>query len=244
VITSGLPRKPGMSRDDLLKVNGEIVRDVTRAAVAQSPNSILILLTNPLDAMCHVALHESGFPPERVFGQAGILDTARFRAFLAMELNLSVAEINAYVLGGHGDEMVPLIGSTNVGGIPIRKLIPPDRLNAIVERTRKGGGEIVALLKTGSAFYAPSAAIAQMIDAVLNDRQRILPCAVYTGDNAGGYGVRDLYLGLPARLGAKGVEEIMSIELTDEEQAALQKSAQAVRELVTALKGFDPPLLP
>ncbi len=244
VITSGLPRKPGMSRDDLLKVNAGIVRDVTRAAVAQSPNSILILLTNPLDAMCHIALHESGFPPERVFGQAGILDTARFRAFLAMELKVSVAEVNAYVLGGHGDDMVPLVGSTNIGGIPISKLIPADRLEAIVDRARKGGGEIVALLKTGSAFYAPSAALAQMIDAILNDRKRILPCAVYTGQNAGGYGVSDLYLGLPAKLGAKGVEEVVAIELTGEEQAALQKSAGSVRELVNALRGFDPPLLP
>lgn len=244
VITSGLPRKPGMSRDDLLRTNAGIVRDVTRAVVEKSPNSILILLTNPLDAMCHIALHESGFPAHRVFGQAGILDTARFRAFLAMELNISVAEINAYVLGGHGDEMVPLIGSTNVGGIPIAKLIPAERLESIVNRTRKGGGEIVSLLKTGSAFYAPSAAIAQMIDSVLNDRQRILPCAVYTGDNAGGYEVNDLYLGLPARIGANGVEEIIGVELTDDEKVALQKSAGSVRELVTALKSFDPPMLP
>ena len=244
VITSGLPRKPGMSRDDLLKVNAGIVRDVTRAVVAKSPNSILILLTNPLDAMCHIALHESGFPPERVFGQAGILDTARFTAFLAQELKVSVAEVNAYVLGGHGDDMVPLVASTNVGGIPISKLIPAERLEAIVDRARKGGGEIVALLKTGSAFYAPSAAIAQMVDAVLNDRKRVLPCAVYTGNNVGGYGVSDLYLGLPAKLGAKGVEEIVSMDLNESEQAALQKSANTVRELVTALKGFDPPLLP
>jgi malate dehydrogenase len=243
VITSGLPRKPGMSRDDLLKVNAGIVADVTRKAVAQSPNSILILLTNPLDAMCHIALQESGFPASRVFGQAGILDTARFRAFLAMELKVSVAEINAYVLGGHGDDMVPLIGSTNVGGIPISKLIPADRLEEIVTRARKGGGEIVALLKTGSAFYAPSAAIAQMIDAVLNDRKRILPVSVYTGDNEGGYNVSDLYLGLPARIGATGVEEIVSIDLTEDEQAALQKSAGSVQELVNALKSFDPPLL-
>jgi malate dehydrogenase len=244
VITSGLPRKPGMSRDDLLKVNAGIVRDVTRAAVEVSPNAILMLLTNPLDAMCHVALHESGFPPERVFGQAGILDTARFRTFLAQELGVSVAEVNAYVLGGHGDDMVPLVGSTNVGGIPIEKLIPAERLNQIVDRARKGGGEIVALLKTGSAFYAPSAALAQMIDAVLNDRKRILPCAVYTGAGAGGYGVEDLYLGLPAKLGAGGVEEIASIDLTDDEKAALQRSANSVRELVQALKGFDPPMLP
>jgi malate dehydrogenase len=243
-ITSGLPRKPGMSRDDLLKTNAGIVRDVTRAAAAQSPNSILMLLTNPLDAMCHIALHESGFPPERVFGQAGILDTARFRAFLAAEVGVSVAEVNAYVLGGHGDDMVPLVGSTNVGGIPVGKLIPKERLDAIVDRARKGGGEIVALLKTGSAFYAPSAALAQMIDAVVNDRKRILPCAVYTGKNAGGYGVSDLYLGLPARIGAGGVEEILAIELTAPEQEALQRSANSVRELVNALRGFDPPMLP
>ena len=244
VITSGLPRKPGMSRDDLLKINAGIVRDVTLAAVDKSPDCILMLLTNPLDAMCHIALHESGFPAKRVFGQAGILDTARFRAFLAMETGYSVAEINAYVLGGHGDDMVPLIGSTNIGGVPITKLISADRLASIVERARKGGGEIVSLLKTGSAFYAPSAALAQMIDAVLNDRKRVLPCAVYTGDNAGGYGVSDLYLGLPARIGAGGVEEILSIDLTEEESAALQKSAASVRELVTALKNFDPPMLP
>ena len=244
VITSGLPRKPGMSRDDLLKVNAGIVRDVTLSAVDKSPDAILMLLTNPLDAMCHIALHESGFPPERVFGQAGNLDTARFRAFLAMETGYSVAEINAYVLGGHGDDMVPLIGSTNVGGVPITKLIPAERLAQIVERARKGGGEIVSLLKTGSAFYAPSAALAQMIDAVINDRKRVLPCAVYTGDNAGGYGVSDLYLGLPARIGAGGVEEILGIDLTTEEATALQKSAASVRELVTALKGFDPPMLP
>lgn len=244
VITSGLPRKPGMSRDDLLKTNAGIVRDVTLAAVDKSPKCILMLLTNPLDAMCHIALHESGFPPQRVFGQAGILDTARFRAFLAMETGYSVAEINAYVLGGHGDDMVPLIGSTNVGGVPITKLIPADRLASIVERARKGGGEIVALLKTGSAFYAPSAALAQMIDAVINDRKRVLPCAVYTGDNGGGYGVTDLYLGLPARIGAGGVEEILSIDLTPDEATALQKSAASVRELVTALQNFDPPMLP
>jgi malate dehydrogenase len=243
VITSGLPRKPGMSRDDLLKVNGQIVADVTREAVAQSPDAILILLTNPLDAMCHVALQYSGFTPERVFGQAGILDTARFRAFLAMETGISVSEINAYVLGGHGDDMVPIIGSSNVGGVPISKLIAPERLEAIVERARKGGGEIVSLLKTGSAFYAPSAAIAQMIDAVLNDRKRILPCAVYTGDNGGNYGVSDLYLGLPAIIGRNGVEQIVPMDLTSEEKAALEKSANSVRELVTALKGFDPPLL-
>jgi malate dehydrogenase len=244
VITSGLPRKPGMSRDDLLKTNAGIVRDVTLSAVDKSPDSILMLLTNPLDAMCHIALHESGFPSNRVFGQAGILDTARFRAFLAMETGYSVQEISAYVLGGHGDDMVPLIGSTNVGGVPISNLIPADRLAQIVERARKGGGEIVSLLKTGSAFYAPSAALAQMIDAVLNDRKRVLPCAVYTGDNAGGYGVSDLYLGLPARIGAGGVEEILSVDLTPDESAALQKSAASVRELVTALKNFEPPMLP
>jgi malate dehydrogenase len=244
VITSGLPRKPGMSRDDLLKVNAGIVRDVTRGAAAASPNAILMLLTNPLDAMCHIALHESGFPAERVFGQAGILDTARFRTFLAQELKVSVAEVNAYVLGGHGDDMVPLVGSTNVGGIPISRLIPAARLEEIVNRARKGGGEIVALLKTGSAFYAPSAALAQMIDAVINDRKRILPCAVYTGSNTGGYGVSNLYLGLPARIGAGGVEEIVRMDLTGDESAALQKSAASVQELITALKRFDPPMLP
>lgn len=244
VITSGLPRKPGMSRDDLLKVNAGIVADCTRNVAARSPKAILILLTNPLDAMCHIALHVSGFPAERVFGQAGILDTARFRAFLAMETGLSVAEVNAYVLGGHGDDMVPLLGSTNIGGVPVTKLIAADRLASIVERTRKGGGEIVALLKTGSAFYAPSAALAQMIDAVLNDRKRILPCAVYTGTNGGGYGVNNLYLGLPAIIGAAGVEKIVEVDLTADEAEALRKSAGAVQELVEALRGFDPPLLP
>jgi malate dehydrogenase len=244
VITSGLPRKPGMSRDDLLKVNAGIVAECTRQSTSRSPDAILMLLTNPLDAMCHVALHNSGFPPERVFGQAGILDTARFRTFLAMETKISVSEVNAYVLGGHGDDMVPLLGSTNVGGVPVSKLIPKDRLDAIVERARKGGGEIVSLLKTGSAFYAPSAALAQMIDAVLNDRKRILPCAVYTGDNSGNYGVSELYLGLPAIIGANGVEQIVPIELTDDERHALHKSAGSVRELVEALKGFDPPFLP
>jgi malate dehydrogenase len=244
VITSGLPRKPGMSRDDLLKTNAGIVEAVTKNAVERSPNSILMLLTNPLDAMCHIALHASGFPAERVFGQAGILDTARFRAFLAMETGLSVAEINAYVLGGHGDDMVPILGSTNVGGVPIADLIPADRLEAIVERTRKGGGEIVALLKTGSAFYAPSAALAQMIDAVLNDRKRILPCSVHTGKNGGNYGVDDLYLGLPVVLGRGGVEKIVPMDLTAKEKEDLQKSAGSVQELVSALRGFDPPMLP
>ena len=244
VITSGLPRKPGMTRDDLLKTNAGIVRDVTRAVVEHSPNSILILLTNPLDAMCHIALHESGFPPQRVFGQAGILDTARFRTFLAQELKVSVSEVNAYVLGGHGDTMVPLIGSTNVGGVPISSLIPAERLGQIVQRARDGGAEIVGLLKTGSAFYAPSAALAQMIDAVLNDRKRILPCAVYTGDNCGNYGVSNLYLGLPAKIGAGGVEEVVHIDLTADEQVALQKSADAVKELVEVLKNSDPAFLP
>ncbi len=244
VITSGLPRKPGMSRDDLLKTNAGIVASVTQNVTAQSPDAVLMLLTNPLDAMCHVALHNCDFPPERVFGQAGILDTARFRTFLAQEAKVSVAEVNAYVLGGHGDDMVPLLGSTNIGGVPVTSMIPHDRLAAIVERARKGGGEIVSLLKTGSAFYAPSAALAQMIDSVLNDRKRILPCAVYTGDNAGNYGVSDLYLGLPAIIGRNGVEQIVPIELTADEREALHRSAGSVRELVNALKGFDPPLLP
>lgn len=244
VITSGLPRKPGMSRDDLLKVNAEIVSSCTKEAVARSPKAILILLTNPLDAMCHVALHVSGFEPNRVFGQGGILDTARFRTFLALEAQASVTDVNAYVLGGHGDDMVPLLGSTNIGGVPVQKLLPADRLAAIVERTRKGGGEIVSLLKTGSAFYAPSAALAQMIDAVLNDRKRILPCSVYTGHNGGGYGIDNLYLGLPAVLGAQGVEKIVSVDLTKDEHEALHRSAASVRSLVEALKGFDPPLLP
>ncbi len=229
VITSGLPRKPGMSRDDLLRKNQEIVTGVVQQVVEQSPNAIIIIVTNPLDAMAQLAYKVSGFPRERVMGMAGVLDTARFRTFIAQELGVSVRDVSAYVLGGHGDTMVPLVRFTTVAGIPVSKLIPAERLAQIVQRTRDGGAEIVNLLGSGSAFYAPSAAVAQMIDSIILDKKMILPCAVYL---QGEYGIKDLFVGVPARLGAKGVEEVIQIELTDEERAALQKSADAVKELV------------
>jgi malate dehydrogenase len=229
VITSGLPRKPGMSRDDLLRKNQEIVTGVVQQVVEQSPNSILIIVTNPLDAMAQLAYKVSGFPRERVMGMAGVLDTARFRTFIAQELGVSVRDVSAYVLGGHGDTMVPLVRFTTVAGIPVSKLIPAERLEQIVQRTRDGGAEIVNLLGSGSAFYAPSAAVAQMIDSIILDKKMILPCAVYL---QGEYGIKDLFVGVPAKLGAKGIEEVIQIELTDEERAALQKSADAVQELV------------
>jgi malate dehydrogenase len=229
VITSGLPRKPGMSRDDLLRKNQEIVTQVTQEIVSRSPNCMLIVVTNPLDAMAQLAYTVSGFPRERVMGMAGVLDTARFRTFIAQELNVSVRDVAAYVLGGHGDTMVPLVRFTTVAGVPVSKLIPAERLAQIVQRTRDGGAEIVNLLGSGSAFYAPSAAVAQMIDSIVLDKKMILPCAVYL---QGEYGINDLFVGVPAKLGAKGVEEIIQIELTDEERAALQKSADAVKELV------------
>ncbi len=229
VITSGLPRKPGMSRDDLLRKNQEIVTQVTQEVVSRSPNCILIVVTNPLDAMAQLAYKVSGFPRERVMGMAGVLDTARFRTFIAQELGVSVRDVAAYVLGGHGDTMVPLVRFTTVAGVPVSNLIPPERLAQIVQRTRDGGAEIVNLLGSGSAFYAPSAAVAQMIDSIVLDKKMILPCAVYL---QGEYGIHDLFVGVPAKLGAKGVEEIIQIELTAEEAAALQKSADAVKELV------------
>lgn len=229
VITSGLPRKPGMSRDDLLRKNQEIVTGVVQQVVEQSPNSIIIIVTNPLDAMAQLAYKVSGFPRERVMGMAGVLDTARFRTFIAQELGVSVRDVSAYVLGGHGDTMVPLVRFTTVAGIPVSKLIPAERLAQIVQRTRDGGAEIVNLLGSGSAFYAPSAAVAQMIDSIILDKKMILPCAVYL---QGEYGIKNLFVGVPAKLGAKGVEEVIQIELTDEERAALQKSADAVKELV------------
>lgn len=229
VITSGLPRKPGMSRDDLLRKNQEIVTGVVQQIVEQSPNSIIIIVTNPLDAMAQLAYQVSGFPRERVMGMAGVLDTARFRTFIAQELGVSVRDVSAYVLGGHGDTMVPLVRFTTVAGVPVSKLIPAERLAQIVQRTRDGGAEIVNLLGSGSAFYAPSAAVAQMIDSIILDKKMILPCAVYL---QGEYGIKDLFVGVPAKLGAKGVEEVIQIELTDEERAALQKSAEAVKELV------------
>jgi malate dehydrogenase len=229
VFTSGAPRKPGMSRDDLLFTNQKIVEENVKEIARHSPECVLLMVNNPLDAMAHLAYKVSGFPPQRVVGQAGILDTARFRTFLALELNVSVESVQAYVLGGHGDDMVPLTSYTTVGGIPVAKLLPEDRLEAIVDRTRKGGQEIVDLLKTGSAFQAPSAAVVQMVDSILLDRKEILPCAAYLD---GEYGIEDLYCGVPVKLGAGGVEEILQIDLSEEERAALQRTAGSVRELV------------
>ena len=229
VITSGVARKPGMSRDDLLQINMAIVDSVTRAAVAASPDATVVVVSNPLDAMCHVAYDAAGIPSSRVVGMAGILDTARYRSFLAEALNLSVEDINAFVLGGHGDTMVPLASYTTAAGIPITKLLPSDQLAQIIQRTRDGGAEIVNLLKTGSAFYAPSAAVAQMVDAIALDKRRILPCAALLD---GQYGVNGLFIGVPVVLGANGIEQILEIDLTDAEQAQLEHSANAVRGLV------------
>jgi malate dehydrogenase len=232
IITAGLPRKPGMSRDDLLAMNQKIMQACAEGAAKASPNAIFIIVSNPLDAMCHVAKSVSGFPKERVVGMAGILDTARYRAFLAEATGYSVKDIQALVLGGHGDTMVPLVSYTSISGIPITQLIAKDKLDAIVDRTRKGGGEIVALLKTGSAYYAPSAAAVQMAESILKDQKRILPCAAYL---EGEYGINGLYVGVPVVLGAKGVEKIIEVKLTPEEKAALDKSAASVKELVELL---------
>ena len=229
VITAGFPRKPGMSRDDLLKANFDVVKATTGQVVNHSPNCFLIVVTNPLDAMVQTAFKVSGFPKNRVMGMAGILDTARYRTFIAEALNVSVLDIQGLVLGGHGDTMVPVPSYTTVAGIPISQLMPKEQLDKIIARTAKGGGEIVNLLKTGSAFYAPSAAVAEMVDAIFNDRKRILPCAVYL---EGEYGIKGLFVGVPVKLGANGVEQVIEIKLTDEEKAALQKSAAAVKELV------------
>jgi len=229
VITSGIPRKPGMSRDDLVKTNMNIVRGVTQELVKRSPNTILIVVSNPLDAMAQLALEVSKFPRERVIGMAGVLDTARFRTFIAQELKASVQDVHAYVLGGHGDTMVPLARMCTVAGVPISKLMKPDRIEAIVKRTREGGAEIVNLLKSGSAFYAPSASVAQMVDSIVLDKKQILPCAVRL---EGEYGIKGLFVGVPVKLGAKGVEEIIELELTDDERSALQRSADSVKELV------------
>jgi malate dehydrogenase len=231
VVTSGKPRSPGMSRDDLVTTNENIVGAVTRAAVEQSPDAIVVVVTNPLDAMCHVAKHASGFPKERVFGMAGILDTARFRAFIAWETGASAKDVLAVVLGGHGDQMVPVVSATTVGGVPLTQLVSADRIEAMVERTRKGGGEVVNLLGT-SAWYAPGAAVAQMVDSILLDQKRVLPCTALL---EGEYGLDGLYMGVPVKLGAGGVEEIVELELTDDEQAALTESADAVREVVGVL---------
>jgi malate dehydrogenase len=229
VITSGLPRKPGMSRDDLIETNMKIVREVTQKLVKASPKTILIVVSNPLDAMCHVAIKTSGFPRDRVIGMAGVLDTARFRSFIAEELDVSVRDVDACVLGGHGDTMVPLTRYTTVAGVPVEKLIEKKRLAQIVQRARDGGAEVVALLKTGSAFYAPSAAVAEMVDSIVLDQKRILPCAAQLN---GEYGYRGLFIGVPCKLGAKGLEEVVQIELTAAEKKSLDKSAAAVKELV------------
>ena len=232
VITAGLPRKPGMSRDDLLWKNEEIVASVTQEVVKYSPDTILIIVSNPLDAMCEVARRVSGFPRERVIGMAGVLDSARMRAFIAMELDVSVESTHAFVLGGHGDTMVPLPRYSTVAGIPITELLPAERIAAIVDRTRNGGAEIVKLLST-SAWYAPSSAAVEMVEAILKDQKKILPCAALL---QGEYGYNDLFVGVPVKLGAKGMEKIIEITLNEEEKAALQKSANAVKELVDSLK--------
>jgi malate dehydrogenase len=232
VITSGFPRKPGMTRDDLVKKNQEIVSQVTQEVVKHSPDCIIIMVTNPLDAMAQLAYHVSGFPRNRVIGMAGVLDTARFRTFIAQELNVSVRDVQAYVLGGHGDTMVPLSRMCSVAGVPISQLIPAERIEQIVQRTRDGGAEIVKLLGTGSAYFAPSASILQMVDSILLDKKMIMPCAVYL---QGEYGIDGLFVGVPAKLGAQGLEQIVEIELTEDERALLQKSANAVKELVEVM---------
>jgi malate dehydrogenase len=236
IITAGIPRKPGMSRDDLISTNAGIVKTVTQQITALSPNSILIIVSNPLDAMCHVAHEASGFPKERILGMAGVLDSARFRAFISMELNVSVENTHAFVLGGHGDTMVPLPRYSTVAGIPITELLSEDRIDALVDRTRNGGAEIVGLLKTGSAYYAPASAAVEMSESILKDKKKILPCAVYL---EGEYGINDLFIGVPVKLGAGGAEEIIEIKLTKEEDAALQNSASAVQELKEVLKKLD-----
>ncbi|HLI69306.1 MAG TPA: malate dehydrogenase [Ktedonobacteraceae bacterium] len=232
VITSGFPRKPGMSRDDLVKKNQEIITEVTEQVVKYSPNCIIIMVTNPLDAMAQLALHVSGFPRERVIGQAGVLDTARFRTFIAQEVGVSVRDVQAYVLGGHGDTMVPLSRMCTVAGVPISQLIPAERIEQIVQRTRDGGAEIVKLLGTGSAYFAPSASVLQMVDAIMLDKKMIMPCTVYL---QGEYGINNLFMGVPVKLGARGMEEIIQVELNESEQAALKKSAAAVAELIKVM---------
>ena len=232
VITSGIPRGPGMSRDDLLLTNMKIVTSVVGEVVKHCPDSVLVVVTNPLDAMVQRALQISGFPKNRVVGMAGILDTARFRTFLAQELGVSVESVSAFVLGGHGDTMVPVVGSTSIGGRPIAQLLPPERIEQIVQRTQDGGAEIIGLLKTGSAFYAPSASIVQMVESILMDKKQVLPCTAYL---EGEYGIDGIYVGVPVKLGAGGVEEIVEFELTDEESAALKGSAAAVQELVNVM---------
>jgi len=233
VITAGLARKPGMSRDDLLIANYQVVKSVTESVVKYSPNAILVLVTNPLDAMCWTAHQISKFPRNRVIGMAGVLDSARFRTFIAQELNVSVENVTAVVLGGHGDTMVPVVRLSSVSGIPLAELIEPARLNAIVDRTRNGGAEIVKYLKTGSAYYAPSAAAVEMVESIVKNKNKVLPCAAYL---EGEYGINGLFVGVPVKLGANGIEKIYEIQLTAEEKAALAKSAAAVKELVDVIK--------
>ena len=232
VLTAGFPRKPGMSRDDLLKANYDVVKGTVEQVVRHSPDCILIVVTNPLDAMAQTAYRVSGFSKNRVVGMAGILDTARYRTFLAEALNVSVQNVQGFVLGGHGDTMVPVPRYTTVAGIPVTELLPKEQLDQIIKRTANGGAEIVSLLKTGSAYYAPSAAVVEMIDAIFNDRKKILPCAAYL---EGEYGIHGLFVGVPVKLGARGIEQIIEIKLTAEEQAALQRSANAVKELVKVI---------
>src|SRR5580700_391521 len=232
VITAGFPRKPGMSRDDLLKANYDVIKGVVEAVVKLSPNAILIIVTNPLDAMAQAAFKISKLPKSRVIGMAGVLDSARMSTFVAQELNVSVENVHSFVLGGHGDDMVPLTRYSTVAGIPLPELLSKEKLEAIVTRTRKGGAEIVNLLKTGSAYYAPSAAAVEMVEAILKDKKKILPCAVYL---EGEYGIKGLFVGVPVKLGAKGAEQIIEIKLSAEENSALQKSAASVKELVTVL---------
>ena len=236
IITSGIPRKPGMSRDDLLATNARIMKSVVSQAARFSPQAVLIIVSNPLDAMCHVALEASGFPGNRVLGMAGVLDSARFRTFIARELNVSVENTHAFVLGGHGDTMVPLPRFSTVAGIPITELMDPATIERLVKRTREGGAEIVSLLKTGSAYYAPASAACEMAEAILKDKKKILPCAAYL---TGEYGIKDLFIGVPVKLGQGGIEEVIQIKLTPEEDAALKKSAEAVKGLVEAMKKLD-----
>jgi len=235
VITAGLPRKPGMSRDDLLTANAEIVSKTTLETIKLSPNAIYIVLTNPLDAMAYLTMKLSNLPPEKVIGQAGILDSARMRTFVSAELGVSVENVQCYVLGGHGDEMVPLTRHSNVAGRSLREVIPPERLEAIVSRTRKGGGEIVSLLKTGSAYYAPAVAVAQMVEAILKDKHLIVPASTYM---KGEYGLKDMFFGVPVQLGRQGIEKIVVYDLDEEERESLKQSAEAVRQTTDALRNL------
>ena len=237
VITAGIARKPGMSRDDLIATNAKIVTDVCNNVKKYAPNSMVIVVSNPLDAMCHVALEVTGFPHERVFGMAGVLDTARYKTFIAEALNVSVEDIQGFVLGGHGDTMVPLPRYTTIAGIPLSDFMDQATIDKIVDRARNGGAEIVGYLKTGSAFYAPSASVVEMIESIVKDKNKILPCAVYL---TGQYGIKDLYVGVPVKLGKRGIEQVIEIKLTDAEKQQLRKSADAVQELVNALKNLVP----